>query len=75
MTDTALTPPEEGMVCDQVGGAVVWYWPVVQGEVIAVPRHITVGAFFDRFGPMKWAILADTDPQVRAVILDASVRS
>lgn len=38
------------------------------------PRHISVGAFFDRFGPLKWAILADTNPQVQAVVKDASVR-
>jgi len=33
-----------------------------------------VGAFFDRFGPLKWAILADTAPTVQAVVRDASVR-
>lgn len=38
------------------------------------PRHITVGAFFDRFGAAKWAILADAAPTVQAVIRDASVR-
>ena len=38
-------------------------------------RHISVGAFFDRFGPLKWAILADTNPQVQAVVKDASVRA
>lgn len=38
------------------------------------PRHISVGAFFDRFGALKWAILADTTPTVQAVIKDASVR-
>lgn len=40
----------------------------------AVPRLITVGAFFDRFGPLKWAILADQSPMVQAVIRDATVR-
>lgn len=38
------------------------------------PRHISVGAFFDRFGALKWAILADTTPTVKAVVQDASVR-
>ena len=42
---------------------------------VQASRHITVGAFFDRFGPLKWAILADTDPQVQVVIKDASVRT
>jgi hypothetical protein len=37
-------------------------------------RHITVGAFFDRFGDQKWPILADTNPSVQALIKDASVR-
>ena len=37
-------------------------------------RHISVGAFFDRFGAAKWGILADTTATVQAVIKDASVR-
>lgn len=40
-----------------------------------VPRHISVGAFYDRFGAAKWGILADTTPGVVAVIRDASVRA
>lgn len=38
------------------------------------PRLVTVGAFFDRFGPRKWQILADQSPLVQAVIRDAQVR-
>ena len=38
------------------------------------PRRISVGAFFDRFGPLKWAVLADPSPTVQAVVRDASVR-
>lgn len=38
------------------------------------PRHISVGAFFDRFGAAKWAVLSSTDPLVQAVVRDASVR-
>jgi len=34
-----------------------------------------VGAFFDRFGSEKWSILADANPQVQAVVRDASVRT
>lgn len=37
-------------------------------------RHISVGAFFDRFGSQKWAILADTNPAVQALVKDCSVR-
>lgn len=45
----------------------------VQAQTAA--RHISVGALYDRFGPAKWGILADTSPLVQAVIKDASVRS
>ena len=38
------------------------------------PRRISVGAFFDRFGPLKWAVLADPSPTVQAVVRDSSVR-
>lgn len=36
---------------------------------------VYVGAFFDRFGAAKIAILADPDPLVQAVIKDATVRT
>lgn len=39
------------------------------------PRHISVGAFFDRFGAAKWEILSSTDPLVQAMVRDASVRA
>ena len=42
--------------------------------VTTQPHHITVGAFYDRFGAAKWNILADTNPSVQAVIKDSSVR-
>jgi hypothetical protein len=38
-------------------------------------RRITVGSFFDRFGALKYPILASSDLGVQAVIKDASVRS
>jgi hypothetical protein len=37
-------------------------------------RHITVGAFFDRFGSEKYAILSSDDALVKAMVTDASVR-
>lgn len=54
-----------------------WRHAAVKPEPDPPPevRHVSVGAFFDRFGPLKWTILADTNPQVRAVVKDASVRS
>lgn len=54
-----------------------WQLAAVQPQdasAAPAPRHISVGAFFDRFGAAKWAILADESPQVQAVIKDASVR-
>lgn len=51
-----------------------WRVAAVQQAPVAEPRHISVGAFFDRFGALKWAILADTTPSVKAVVQDASVR-
>jgi hypothetical protein len=47
---------------------------VWQAPAPALPNHITVGAFFDRFGDQKWPILADTNASVQALIKDASVR-
>ena len=55
-----------------------WQLAAVQPQdapAAPAPRHISVGAFFDRFGSAKWAILADATPAVQAVIKDASVRS
>lgn len=46
-----------------------------QSVPIQAQRHISVGAFYDRFGSAKWGILADTTPSVVAVIRDASVRA
>lgn len=41
---------------------------------VPVVRHITVGAFFDRFGDQKYPILASTEAGVRALIMDCQVR-
>jgi hypothetical protein len=46
----------------------------IQPEPEPTIRHITVGAFFDRFGDQKWPILADTNASVQALVKDASVR-
>lgn len=39
------------------------------------PRHISVGAFFDRFGAQKYPILASHEPMVQALIKDCTVRT
>lgn len=56
---------------EAAGQPVFVHAPVVP---VAAPRHISVGAFFDRFGAAKWGILADATPTVAAVVKDASVR-
>lgn len=56
---------------EAAGQPVFVHVPVAPAES---PRHISVGAFFDRFGPAKWGILADATPTVAAVVKDASVR-
>lgn len=37
-------------------------------------RHISVGAFYDRFADQKWPILSSTDPAVQGMIKDTQVR-
>ena len=66
--------PSSGMIRKEVGGLVIWEWPTGDVPQQAVTRHISVGAFFDRFGALKWAILADQSPTVQAVVRDASAR-
>ena len=68
------TVPHEGMVQYNEGGLTGWRWPQATEVSEPATRRISVGAFFDRFGPLKWAILADTAPTVQAVVRDASVR-
>ncbi len=48
--------------------------PTVEPVAPVEPRNISVGSFFDRFGTNKWAILADTNPMVQALVKDCSVR-
>ena len=48
--------------------------PVVEVPVVPTKRHISVGAFFDRFKQHKYQILASTDATIKALILDSSVR-
>ena len=68
-------------VTEGIPVGVGWGWaggvftaPEPEGASITAARHLSVGAFFDRFGPLKWAILADQSPGVRAVVTDCSVR-
>lgn len=43
-------------------------------EPVPEPRHISVGAFYDRFADQKWPILSSTDPAVQGMIKDTQVR-
>lgn len=72
----ALDTPEEQRVAGPG-----WTYDAATGtfsepsaEAVTVPRYISVGAFYDRFGVAKYGILADTNPMVQALIQDASVR-
>lgn len=61
-------------ITENIGGATVTRL-AIPAPAPSLPRHLSVGSFFDRFGAAKWAILADTSPTVQAVVRDASVRS
>jgi len=59
-----------------------WNWNIETGftnpnPTINVPqkRLISVGSFFDRFGSLKYQILADVNPVVQALVKDATVRT
>jgi hypothetical protein len=66
------------------GVGIGWHYDAQAGTFSAPPanavepeaavRHVSVGAFLDRFGAQKWAILADTNPAVQALVKDCSVR-
>ena len=81
----SLTPDWDAVVPSDGVAGIGWSWdgehctaPRAAGEPVPQPaplRRISVGAFYDRFGAAKWAILADESPQVRAVVRDASVRN
>ena len=73
----ALDTPEELRTAD-----IGWLYDTATGlfsapevEPVTNNRHISVGAFYDRFGVAKYAILADTNPMVQALIKDTSVRA
>lgn len=49
--------------------------PAIEPDPVPAERwKIWVGAFFDRFGAYKLAILSSDDPIIQAAIKDASVR-
>lgn len=74
------TPEERAL-----GVGIGWGWdgtqfvappaPEPAPEPAPTQRHISVGAFFDRFGEFKYPILSSTDASVKALIQDCSVRS
>ncbi len=63
--------PNIGWTWDEVNG---FRNPLEEPIVITVNRFISVGSFYDRFGPLKWQILSDVNPLVQALVKDASVR-
>lgn len=62
------------MITETIGGLVITRWPDAVPTDHPQQRNISVGAFFDRFGQLKLAILRDQDESCKAVVQDASVR-
>lgn len=78
--ETNIAPPDmalpDGMAWNFTGH--VWVAAPLNPPAAApapAARRVSVGAFFDRFGAAKWAILADTSPAVQALVKDCSVRT
>jgi hypothetical protein len=77
--DTDITPPQETATLKANWNGFDWVLreyvaPPPPPEPTPEPRHISVGAFFDRFGAQKYPILASSDPIVQALIKDCTVR-
>ena len=66
---------DDAFVTEHHAGRFELLGPAPDDPVETLPRHVAVGSFFDRFGPAKWAILADPSPAVQALVKDCSVRS
>ncbi len=79
MTVDLNSPPEEGMIFEQVGDLKVWRWPVTP-DTAQEPQPkpwewlIDIGPFFDRFGAAKMAVLTSSDVGVQAIIKDTQIR-
>ena len=67
----AESPVSPGWFYDAAAGA---FTAPAEPEPAPEARHISLGAFFDRIGPGRYAILADANPLVQALIRDVSVR-
>ena len=65
---------DDAFVTEHHAGRFELLGPAPDDPVETLPRHVAVGSFFDRFGPAKWAILADPNPAVQALVKDCSVR-
>ena len=63
------------LVTTYPNGSVVRELRFAPSAASTAPHHITVGAFFDRFGAQKYPILASTELMVQALIKDCTVRT
>ena len=76
--ETDVVPPQEtgGLRANWTGEQWVLreYAPPEAPTPTPALRHISVGAFFDRFGAQKYPILASAEPIVQALIKDCTVR-
>lgn len=74
VVDVTNTVPQPGIGWGYVNSQFVAPTPEPEPVPVQKPRHISVGAFFDRFGSEKINILSSTDTVVQALVRDASVR-
>ena len=77
---TEIEPPQETATLKANWNGFDWVLreyvaPPLLPEPTPEPRHISVGAFFDRFGAQKYPILASAEPTVQALIKDCTVRT
>lgn len=76
---TDVAPPQETGELRANWTGEVWvlreYAPPEAPTPTPALRHISVGAFFDRFGAQKYPILASSEPMVQALIKDCTVRT
>ena len=75
LPDGNIIIADQAFIDEHYPGAILLPEPTMpEPEPVPEQRHISVGSFFDRFGELKYPILADQDPAVQAVIKDVSIR-
>ena len=77
--ETEVAPPQETGELRANWAGEQWVLRAYEAPPVPMPtpepRHISVGAFFDRFGAQKYPVLASPEPMVQALIKDCTVRT